>query len=101
LFFADHFGLQAGIRIQIHWSNWNYIQLIRVHFLKLFNRIWNQWNLACFETFLDSKILICFLGRVADPDPDWIRIQSGQWIRIRIRNPGPGGKKWPTKVEKN
>jgi hypothetical protein len=21
LFFADHFGLQAGIRIQIHWSN--------------------------------------------------------------------------------
>jgi hypothetical protein len=25
--------------------------------------------------------------RVSDPDldPDWIRIQSGQWIRIRIR----------------
>jgi hypothetical protein len=25
--------------------------------------------------------------RVADPDPypDWIRIQSGQWIRIRIQ----------------
>jgi serine/threonine protein kinase len=23
--------------------------------------------------------------RVADPD--WIRIKSGQWIRIRIRNP--------------
>jgi hypothetical protein len=21
--------------------------------------------------------------RVADPDPDWIRIQSGQWIRIQ------------------
>jgi hypothetical protein len=20
-----------------------------------------------------------------DPDPDWIRIQSDQWIRIRIR----------------
>jgi hypothetical protein len=32
----------------------------------------------------------------------WIRIQSGQWIRIRIRNPhpDPGGKKWPTKAEK-
>ncbi len=30
-------------------------------------------------------------GRVSDPD--WIRIQSGQWIRIRIRNPDPGGKK--------
>jgi hypothetical protein len=25
--------------------------------------------------------------RVADPDPNWIRIQSAQWIRIRIRNP--------------
>jgi hypothetical protein len=29
--------------------------------------------------------------RVADPDPDtdWIRIQSAQWIRIRIWNPDP------------
>jgi hypothetical protein len=31
------------------------------------------------------------VGRVKDPDPDpypyWIRIQSGQWIRIR--NPDP------------
>jgi hypothetical protein len=33
-------------------------------------------------------------------DPDLIRIQSGQWIRIRIWNPDPGGPKWPTKVEK-
>jgi hypothetical protein len=40
---------------------------------------------------------------VADPDPCWIRIQSGQLIRIRIRNPDsdPGGQKLPTKVEKN
>ncbi len=30
-----------------------------------------------------------------------IRIQSGHWIRIRIRNSDPGGQKWPTKVEKN
>jgi hypothetical protein len=22
---------------------------------------------------------------VSDPDPDWIQIQSGQWIRIRIQ----------------
>jgi hypothetical protein len=31
----------------------------------------------------------------SDSDPDWIRIQSGQWIRIRILNPGPdpGGQK--------
>ncbi len=38
-------------------------------------------------------------GRVVDPDPDWIRIQSGLWIRIwiSIRNPDPdpdpGGQK--------
>ena len=35
--------------------------------------------------------------RVADPDPypdpDWIRIQSGQWIRIRIQE----GKNDPQK----
>ncbi len=34
---------------------------------------------------------------VSDPDPDWIRIQSGQWIP----DPDPGGQKWPTKIEKN
>ncbi len=36
-------------------------------------------------------------GRIADPD--WIRIQSGQWIRIRNPDPDPGGQKWPTKGE--
>jgi hypothetical protein len=36
-------------------------------------------------------------------DPDWIRIQSGQWIRKRIRNPDPdpGGQKLTTRVETN
>jgi hypothetical protein len=35
-------------------------------------------------------------------DPDGIRIQSGQWIRIHIRNPDPdpGGQKLPTKKER-
>jgi|688.fasta_scaffold362771_1 hypothetical protein len=35
--------------------------------------------------------------RVSDPDPYWIRIQSGQQIRIRIRNldPDTGGQKVP------
>jgi hypothetical protein len=28
-----------------------------------------------------------------DPDPDWIRIQSGLWIRIRNPDPDPGGQK--------
>ncbi len=45
-----------------------------------------------------------FLSRVAYQDPDWIRIQSGQWIRIRIRirNPDPGvldGKNDPQKLK--
>jgi hypothetical protein len=31
--------------------------------------------------------------RVSDPDPDRIRIQSGQWIRIRIQE----GKNYPQK----
>ncbi len=31
--------------------------------------------------------------RVADPDPDWIRIQSGLWILIRNPDPDPGGQK--------
>ncbi len=31
--------------------------------------------------------------RVVDPDPDWIRIQSGLWIRIRIQE----GKNDPQK----
>jgi hypothetical protein len=33
--------------------------------------------------------LASLLSSVADPNPNWIRIQSGQWIRIRIRNPDP------------
>jgi hypothetical protein len=33
---------------------------------------------------------------VSDPDPDWIRIQSCQWIRIRIQE----GKKDPQKWKK-
>jgi hypothetical protein len=42
------------------------------------------------------------MSRVVDPDldpyldPDWIRIQSGQWIRIRIQE----GKNDPKKKKK-
>jgi hypothetical protein len=32
-------------------------------------------------------------------DPDWIRIQAGQWIRIRIRNPDPDPVTWTSFVE--
>jgi hypothetical protein len=31
------------------------------------------------------RIMPEVLTRIADPDPNWIRIQSGQWIRIRIQ----------------
>jgi hypothetical protein len=30
---------------------------------------------------------------VSDPDPDWIQIQSCQWIRIQNPYPAPGGHK--------
>jgi hypothetical protein len=40
---------------------------------------------------LNLQSLISWERRVTDPDPDWIRIQSGQWIRIRIRNPDLDG----------
>ncbi len=41
--------------------------------------------------FLESLFRICRLSirtvlcSVSDPDPDWIRIQLGQCVRIRIR----------------
>jgi hypothetical protein len=34
------------------------------------------------ETALLSEVSV-LLSNVSDPDPDWIRIQSGQWIRIQ------------------
>ena len=45
------------------------------------------WKLTVFVSF------VLFPIRVADPDPypdpNWIRIQSGQWIRIRNPDPDP------------
>jgi hypothetical protein len=37
------------------------------------------------------------VARVADPDPYWIRIQSGRWIRIPNTNPDQEGKNYPQK----
>ncbi len=34
--------------------------------------------------------------RAAHPDPDWIRIQLGQWIRMNP-DPDPGGQNDPQK----
>ncbi len=45
-----------------------------------------------------------FYSSFSNPDPDWIQIQSGQWIRIRIWiwiwiwKPHPGGQNDPRKV---
>ncbi len=77
-------------------------------------RLRNRPNLdlgsqRCFEVLIGFQHVICpwasgkiksVLCRVSDPD--WIRIQSDHWIRIRTLNtdPDPGGQKWPTKVEK-
>jgi hypothetical protein len=51
-------------------------------------------NLFCL-TIETNDLLI---GSVSDPD--WIRIQSGQWIRIRNPDPDPGGQKLPAIIEK-
>ena len=52
----------------------------------------------------NAQLILCVctvpIPSVLDPDPDWIRIQSGQWIRIRNPDPEPGGQKRSTKVEK-
>ncbi len=55
--------------------------------------------LPFFLKWRNSKIYYP-ITNVSDPYPDWIRIQSGQWIRIRIRirNPDPGGQKWRKKI---
>jgi hypothetical protein len=47
-------------------------------------------------------LLQCFgSGSRLDPNPDWIRIQAGQWIRIRNSAPDSGGQKFPTKLGKD
>jgi hypothetical protein len=49
-----------------------------------------------------SKLyLFSIVIRVSDPDPDWIRIQSGQWIRIQNSDPDPGGQKMSHKKGEN
>ncbi len=69
--------------------------------------IHNAAYIACYKSSSSKKIKndygywywsICDtvpVPRVADPDPNWIPIQSGQWIRNRIWNPdpNPGGQK--------
>jgi hypothetical protein len=62
---------------------------------------WNDLSFLSFSKatfyFLEPNVDITFRTSVSDPDPDWIRIQSGQWIWIRIQE----GKNDPTKIEKS
>ena len=44
-------------------------------------------------TFLLSHLYHLVPFSVSDPDPDWIRIQLGLWIRIRNLDPDPGRRK--------
>ncbi len=63
---------------------------------------WVSWE------YFSSTWIDVISASVSDPDLDWIRIQSGQCIRIRIQDPdldpGSGSRsrrsKWPTNVEK-
>ncbi len=45
--------------------------------------------------------MVNFIPTTSVSDPDWVGIQSGQWIRIRNPDPDPGGQKQPTKAEKS
>jgi hypothetical protein len=69
---------------------------ILVYYFGMASSLW--WVLLTFTWFLSAGTLDfnCLIFRVADPDPDLIRIQSGQWIRIRIQE----GKKYPRKKKK-
>jgi hypothetical protein len=50
-----------------------------------------------FRTPVWCVLFFSYVARVADPDPDWILIQLGQWIRIRIRVRIQEGKNDPQK----
>jgi hypothetical protein len=44
-------------------------------------------NTVCRCVIGHQRFLFIPRTNVSDPNPDWIRILSGEWIRIRIRNP--------------
>ncbi len=48
-----------------------------------------------FRSLGSADAFVGTVPSVSDPDPDWIRIQSDHWIRIRNLNtdPDPGGQK--------
>jgi hypothetical protein len=57
------------------------------------NKQLEQLNSVREALFSQVRSRLGVFSGVSEPDPYWIRIQSGQWIRIRIRNPDPGGQK--------
>ncbi len=43
----------------------------------------HKCNVSVTEQIATYQWLYLPVGSVSDPDPNWIRIQSGQWIRIQ------------------
>ncbi len=94
------YGSGFGSRSLRQWLSRRQRQLVGI-FTSVFKDNKSLWS----QNTVEINVFLIFLlvySRV--PDPEWIRIQSGQWIRIRIRfrnpDPDPGGQKLPTKVEK-
>jgi hypothetical protein len=59
-------------------------------FLSILNKVFFLQNIE--ENFIEFLTKIP-KNRVADPDLEWIGIQSGQWIGIRNPDPDLGGQK--------
>ncbi len=74
-----------------------------IHFYKNIeiHLVTQSYQVVIFHPHADQKQKWRGGGKVADPDPNWIRIQSGQWIRIRNPDLDPGGKNDPKRIEKN
>jgi len=54
----------------------------------------------CFTAFSNLKAIFpSLIISASDPDPDCIRIQSREWIRIP--NPDPEGKNYPQNRKKS
>ncbi len=60
--------------------------------------------LLLFYFFINTIIFGSDVDADPNPDLDWIRIQLGPWIRVKIRianpDPDPGGQKEPTNMKK-
>jgi hypothetical protein len=56
---------------------------VKVRSIRLLGLVLILFCLDRHVPYLRWRVPSLLFSRVVDPDPDWIRIQSGQWIRIR------------------